>query len=107
VVHLGDLGHVLKPGQAEAIGRADVVLAPVGGHFTIDKDEALQVVEQLAAKVVVPMHFKTEKVDFPIVGVEAFLAKVPDVKRLGNAPAEVTATSLPVDREVWLMDPAR
>ena len=107
VVHLGDLGHVLTAEQAEGIGRADIVLAPVGGHFTIDKDEALQVVERLGPKVVVPMHFKTPKVDFPIAPVSDFLAEVSDAKRLGSASAEVSTETLPAKREVWLLDSSR
>ncbi len=107
VVHLGDLGHVLAEDMAREIGRADVLLAPVGGFFTIDKDQALEVAGQLEARILVPMHFKTAKVDFPIEGVEGFLEKAPGVKRLGDSVAEILEDALPARRETWVLEPAR
>ena len=85
IAHLGDLGHLLTESQLQAIGRVDVVLVPVGGHFTIDASEALKVVEQLKPRrVVIPMHFKTSRMTMkvPIATVEPFLAKAGKVRRL-------------------------
>jgi L-ascorbate metabolism protein UlaG (beta-lactamase superfamily) len=65
LVHLGDLGHTLDASTVEAIGRVDVLLVPVGGFFTIDHKEAAQVVDSLEPRIVIPMHYKTEKTDFP------------------------------------------
>ena len=64
-----------------AIGRSDVLLVPVGGFFTIDHKQAADVVEALAPRIVIPMHYKTAKVDFPIAGVGAFLATQDTVER--------------------------
>ena len=58
VVHLGDLGHPLSREQAAAIGPCDVVLAPVGGYYTIDAAGAKAAAEALGARVVVPMHYR-------------------------------------------------
>ena len=59
VVHLGDLGHLLDPQQIAAIGPADVLLIPVSGGPTIDPKTAIEVADQLSAKVVIPMHYGT------------------------------------------------
>ncbi len=78
IAHLGDLGHALSDEQVKAIGTVDVVLIPVGGHFTIDAAQALDVVDQLNPRqVVIPMHFKTPRMTMklPIAGIEPFLAK--------------------------------
>jgi L-ascorbate metabolism protein UlaG (beta-lactamase superfamily) len=61
IVHLGDLGHVLSNKQVAEIGQVDFLLIPVGGHFTIDASGADKVISQLKPKVVIPMHFKTDK----------------------------------------------
>jgi len=73
VVHLGDLGHLLSEDQIKEIGRTDILLVPVGGHYTIDPVEAKAVVDQLDPKIVVPMHMKRAGVDSPLAGVEEFV----------------------------------
>ena len=73
VMHLGDLGHVPTREQLAALGRADVLMIPVGGFFTIDARTARQVAELLGARVVLPMHYRTQaNADWPIEGVEAY-----------------------------------
>ncbi|MFH0915920.1 MAG: MBL fold metallo-hydrolase, partial [bacterium] len=74
LVHLGDLGHTLDAAAVQAIGRADILLVPVGGFFTIDHDQAAAVVEALDPRIVIPIHYKTSKAGFPIAGVDPFLA---------------------------------
>jgi len=63
VCHLGDLGHELSPEMVEAIGSVDVVLCPVGGHFTISAVLAVKTILQLEPAYVIPMHFKTDRHD--------------------------------------------
>lgn len=103
VCHLGDLGHVLTAEQASQIGAVDVLLAPVGGYFTITAEEVWQVADQLAAKIVIPMHYKTEKVDFPIVGVEDFIGGKPNVKQMKASTVELKKDNLPKEREIIVL----
>lgn len=73
VMHLGDLGHIPTEAQLEALGGADVLMIPVGGFFTIDAETAKKVAQLLDARVVLPMHYKTDaNADWPIAGIEAF-----------------------------------
>jgi L-ascorbate metabolism protein UlaG (beta-lactamase superfamily) len=58
--HLGDLGHILNSAQIEAIGKVDILLLPVGGGFTIDARDAVQVMRQLNPAIVIPMHYRTK-----------------------------------------------
>lgn len=58
ILHCGDLGHALSAEIVDDIDGVDVVMIPVGGHFTINADEARQVVEKLEPSVVIPMHYK-------------------------------------------------
>jgi L-ascorbate metabolism protein UlaG (beta-lactamase superfamily) len=57
VVHLGHLHHVLEASHVRAIGRADIVLAPVDSGFTLDIDGMMEVLGQLSPRVVIPMHY--------------------------------------------------
>ena len=107
LAHLGDLGHTLDAATIEAVGPVDVLLIPVGGFFTIDHDEAATVVESLDPRIVVPMHYKTDKVDFPISGVEPFLKTQENVERRTDSTLEVTRATLPAHRTVVVLEHAR
>lgn len=63
VTHLGDIGHPLTAAQAEAIGSTDVLLCPVGGHFTIDPEQAVKLIHSLEPSIVIPMHYNTTRHD--------------------------------------------
>lgn len=104
IAHLGDLGHVLTPQQVSAIGPVDVLMVPVGGHFTIGPAEADQVIAQLKPRVVIPMHYRTEaNASWPIRTLDHFLQGKKDVKRMG--PAVIIAPStLPAEQEIWVLN---
>jgi L-ascorbate metabolism protein UlaG (beta-lactamase superfamily) len=103
VVHLGDLGHVLSDDQVRAIGRADVLMVPVGGFYTVGPAEADRVIAQIGPHVVIPMHFKTEvNASWPIGTLDEFLAGKPAVKKMG-ASARFTRADLPAGQEVWAL----
>lgn len=107
LVHLGDLGHELDQATVDRIGRTDVLLVPVGGYFTIDAATAARVVDSLAPRIVVPMHYKTDKTDFPIASVEDFLGTQDAVVRLDGSTFTVTTADLPAERTVYVPTSAR
>ncbi len=73
VVHLGDLGHLLSMEQKLALAPADVLMVPVGGHFTIDAQQARATCEGLRAGTILPMHYRTQATEgWPIAPVSAF-----------------------------------
>ena len=59
VVHLGDLGHLLKQSQLSELNGVDVLLCPVGGHYTIDRKKVTELINQLEPSILIPMHYKT------------------------------------------------
>ncbi len=75
ILHLGDLGHLLLQEEIDLIGHVDILLIPVGGTFTIDADEAFELVEKLQPGIIIPMHFDTPHLSFDLAPVEAFTAK--------------------------------
>ena len=57
VGHLGHLHHELTPELLRLIGRLDVVLVPVDGSYTMGQTQMLQVLKDLKARLVIPMHY--------------------------------------------------
>ena len=67
LAHFGDLGHLLSDKQVKEIGDIDVALIPVGGFYTIDCETAKKVAEQVNARVIIPMHYRTEQFGFDVI----------------------------------------
>lgn len=111
IVHLGDLGHLLTDDQVKAIGRVDVLLIPVGGHFTVDGRTAAAVAEQLRPRVVIPMHYNNGTAamrSWPITDskpfVDAIRTKAKVRYDLGPS-VKIEAGSLPSETSVWVLRP--
>jgi L-ascorbate metabolism protein UlaG (beta-lactamase superfamily) len=103
ICHLGDLGHSLSSDHRAEIGRVDILLVPVGGFFTIDAQEAAALVDELNPSLVIPMHFKTEVLGFPVAKVEDFTRMMKKVRFLETCEVEVSKESLPTEMEVWVL----
>jgi len=96
IVHLGDLGHVLDDATIVALGSIDVLLIPVGGTFTVGPKEAGRVIDDLRPRLVIPMHFKTQKLGFDIKPVDAFLQSTRFAKeQLPSSDIHIQKQSLP------------
>jgi L-ascorbate metabolism protein UlaG (beta-lactamase superfamily) len=73
LAHLGDFGQrELREEQAAAIGAIDVLFLPVGGPPTIVLEHAAALVTRLAPRWVIPMHYRTERIDF-LEPIDAFI----------------------------------
>ena len=104
--HLGDLGHLLTDKELAEIGPVDILLIPVGGFFTIDPKEANRVAEQLKPRVLIPMHFKTEKCGFSIAPVEDFLKGKTNIKRPKASETTFDKATLPLQMEIVVLEHA-
>jgi L-ascorbate metabolism protein UlaG (beta-lactamase superfamily) len=63
--HFGDFGQsALRPEQQAAIGEVDVLFLPVGGGPTIGGEGSVAVVRALRPRLVAPMHYKTDAINF-------------------------------------------
>ena len=63
--HFGDFGQAeLRGEQEKAIGEVDVLILPVGGGPTVGGEPAAAIVRALRPRLVVPMHYRTDAVNF-------------------------------------------
>lgn len=103
IAHLGDLGHLLTPDQLADVGEVDIACIPVGGFYTIDAEQAYQVVQQLKPKIVLPMHYKLDDtITLPIEEIDRFLTYFSQVKKVKTL--EITSTSLPQAQETIVLE---
>ncbi|HEY3246954.1 MAG TPA: MBL fold metallo-hydrolase [bacterium] len=102
VAHAGDLGHPLSPEEVKALGHIDVLLIPIGGHYTIGPQQAEAVIEQVNPRVAIPMHYKTEaNAGWPIGLCETFTDGRAAMRM--DRTVTITRDALPADREVWVL----
>jgi L-ascorbate metabolism protein UlaG (beta-lactamase superfamily) len=57
IAHLGHLHHTLSPEHLKKLGRIDVLLVPVDGGYTLETFDMMDVLRQINAPLMVPMHF--------------------------------------------------
>jgi L-ascorbate metabolism protein UlaG (beta-lactamase superfamily) len=74
VAHLGDLGHPLDEGALEFLSGVDILLALAGGPPTIELKDLLILTEKLQPPLVIPMHFRTPKVNLNIQPLKDLIA---------------------------------
>jgi len=105
--HLGHLHHEPNDQQYAAIGRLDVVMAPVDGGYTLPREVMVRIVDRLRSSIVIPMHW------FSGYALEAFLEEVQDsfvIDRRDSSFIELSLRDLPprptvvVLRPEWLRD---
>lgn len=106
--HLGHLHHEPDAAQYAALGRLDVVMAPVDGGLTLDLPTMIRTLQRLRSSVVIPMHW------FGQVSLDRFLdgmAAEFDIDRRNSGFLEVSLNTLPrrptvvVLRPSYLTDP--
>lgn len=105
VAHMGDIGHSLTDEQLGEIGDVDVLMVPCGGGSTVDAQGAFEIVGQLKPKIVIPMHYKTDRIDAEIDGVEPLTALFSNIDTI-DGPLEISSTDMPDETRLTIMTPA-
>jgi len=104
IVHLGDLGHILDNTQLAKLEATDILMIPVGGKYTLDAKQAVEVISQLEPRIIIPMHYKVPGLKIDIESLDAF------VKELGLTPTKeeklkISKKELPAeDTELVVLD---
>jgi len=102
--HIGDLGHPLTEDEFSQLEDIDILLIPVGGYYTINADEAFEIAQKIDPKYIVPMHYKTDILDFPITGVEDFIHKFDHDAIEIKDGAEVDLDDVPEGKKVIVVN---
>jgi L-ascorbate metabolism protein UlaG (beta-lactamase superfamily) len=109
LVFLGDLGHPLSEPELASLRGADIVLAAAGGPPTLDYPEIPGLLGAIGPRIVIPMHFKTLRIDLNIQPLERFLEALPGIPihRPRGSSIEVTPATLPASTTIVVLEHAR
>lgn len=93
IYHLGDtclFSDLALPARRDPI---DIAIVPIGGHYTMDRHDAVVACELVGAKTVIPCHYNT----FPPIETDAQAFKA-DVERAGHGTVEVLDPGAELER---------
>lgn len=96
IAHLGDLGCELTPDQKAQLAGLDAVMVPVGGYYTIDAKQAEKLMKEISPKVIIPMHYRSERFGYDVLGtLDAFTDLFDVVVEYPGNTLELTADTEP------------
>ncbi|MBW6419387.1 MBL fold metallo-hydrolase [Celeribacter sp. PS-C1] len=101
--HLGHLHHEPTEEQYAAIGRLDVVMAPVDGGYTVPREVMMRIVERFRSSIVIPMHW------FSRYGLNDFLSGMEEdfaVVETHGSELLVSLDRLPRQPTIMVLEPA-
>ena len=108
LLHCGDLGLVPDDSFIDQLGEVDILLVPVGGFYTIDASEAIELVKKIDPSIVIPMHYNNPKLNQENFGkllpVEEFLKKFGAEEAVPVPKLTVKKEELTEEMKVIVMD---
>lgn len=109
IAHLGDLGCEPSPNIIDVLKGVDILMIPVGGTYTINAKEARDLIEKIAPRIVIPMHFKTDAVEFPIDKIDAFISEFgkDHIKNLNTSTYDTETDGFPEETQAIILKPLR
>lgn len=108
VVHMGDIGCELTAPQLDQIRNCDVLLIPVGGHYTIDSKQAFAMTKAVDPHVVIPMHYRGRTFGYNVISTrDEFERLVTSEGGRHVFRGTSVLEALPAEKSLVLLDPLR
>lgn len=103
IAHMGDLGHELE--DVSLIKNCDVCMVPIGGFYTIDAAAAKKIMDKVNPRIIIPMHYRSDKFGFDVIGtLDSFTKYYDNVVVYNSSSAEVTKDTKP---QVMVLTPEK
>jgi L-ascorbate metabolism protein UlaG (beta-lactamase superfamily) len=103
--HLGQLKEPLSASQVEGLADVDVLFVPVAGDGeTIDAAKAVEMINLIEPRVVVPMHYEPTALGTAGTPVEKFCHEIGQTGVTPQPKLTVTRTSLPAEPQVVVLE---
>ena len=82
--HMGDCGEMLSDQTIDQMGKIDILLIPVGGFYTINGTEAVDLVKRIRPKSVIPCHYLTPRCSLKLEDEKSFLSYFENIQYLSG-----------------------
>lgn len=109
LLHLGDLGCMPGSEIYKSIGSLDVLMAPIGGTYTIGPRMACDIANETHTNILIPMHYQTPKLQLnkPLLGIESLINVAVDCKihKLNESYCTISQSNLGEDR-ILILEPS-
>lgn len=76
IAHLGDIAHEFTDEELEQLEDVDILLVPAGGENGATVKQAVNLVNQLQPRIVIPMHYKLPELKSDLLPVDKFLKEI-------------------------------
>ncbi len=104
--HLGDPDRVLSDRQIEELGSPHVLLVPVGSPTGLSADAAVELVNSIAPRVIVPMLFAHPGNKAGLRELKPFLSELGEKAPAAQSRLTLTRATLPEETQLSLLQPA-
>ncbi|MDP8011224.1 MAG: MBL fold metallo-hydrolase [Thermoplasmata archaeon] len=101
--HVGDLGHIPDEKALDLIKGSDFLFLPVGSVYTIDGNQAAEIVKITRPRVAVPMHFYIPGSELKLEKIDKFISHFDknQIKEVGKIK-EFSKDDLKNNTEIWV-----
>ena len=109
LLHLGDIGAWPREDELEAMRGVDVVFVPAGDVYTLPVPKAVKLVEEIGARIVVPIHYWLPGIHLPLEPLDRFLSEARRMARvrLDTNEFRVSRDTLPERQTLVVPAPPR
>ena len=103
--HLGDLNRMPSPRQIEDLSQTDLLFVPAGGTCTLSPSRVAELVNLVAPKIVVPLHYgNNHGLQTDLQPLDGFLADMGVAEPEHVSRLTVTNSNLPRDLRLVVLD---
>ena len=104
--HLGQIKEPIAAGDVEALSDVDVLFVPVAGDGeSIDPAKAVEMINLIEPRMIVPMHFELTALGTAGTPVEKFCHEIGQTGVVPQAKLTVSKTTLPAEPQVVVLEP--
>lgn len=97
ICHLGKLGHSLTTEQIDEIGDVDILLVPISSSGSFDAHKALEVVEKIEPRMVIPMYYSVPGAKEKLESVDKFIKIIGSGEKMETL--KISRRELPSEEE--------
>ncbi|WP_252231769.1 MBL fold metallo-hydrolase [Clostridium sp. ZBS15] len=105
ICHLGDLGHIPLDLISTKLENIDILLVPIGGHFTLNGSEGAKISKLISPKYIIPIHYKTFKSMLYLDDPKNFLISMDNVEKINSNALTSDDLKLYKENSVLLLSP--